>query len=258
MRFFSSELGHEYAKTYTFGYCNYAELEKNDGERELEEIYARGYLPYSGSPEAKGMFYMARSGRIRLPDWELNSECRRVAKKFDGIYTREAIPFAQFPVNPAFKRFWLDYFARAHGAHVMPEKRFLSILDFGIISHVGVYRDASGKIGGYTLEVTTDAMTHDWFHAWGPELDKSSFGMYVLIDIGRAAKARGATYYYCGTVYGNSMGANYKTNLPNLEYWNGDEWVRDPKHTKLKKRLKTEATRRIALLDEWKENHALF
>jgi len=45
MRFFSSELGHEYSKTYTFGYCNYAALEKGDGAKEIEEIYARGYLP---------------------------------------------------------------------------------------------------------------------------------------------------------------------------------------------------------------------
>ncbi len=258
MRFFGSELGHEYSKTYTFGYCNYAEFESGDGERELEEIYARGYLPYSGSPESKELFYMARSGRIHLPDWELNSECRRVTKKFDSIFTREAVPFAKFPVDTAFKRFWLDYFTRAHGARVMPAERLKSILDFGIISNVGVYRDKSGEIGGYTLEVTTATMTHDWFHAWAPRLDKSSFGMYVLIDISRAAKTRGATHYYCGTVYGNSIGANYKTNLPNLEYWNGGEWVRDPKHTKLKKHLKTDASRRIALLDEWKENHPLF
>lgn len=258
MQFFNSELGHEYSKTYTFGYCNYAAFEHGDGPRELEEIYAHGYLPYSGSPDAKGLFYMARSGRIHLPDWELNSECRRVAKKFDGIFTRESIPLEKFPVDPAFKRFWLDYFTRAHGAHVMPRERLDSILAFGIISHVGMYRDRSGKIGGYTLEVTTETMTHDWFHAWAPELDKSSFGMYALIDIGRAAKARSAKYYYCGTVYGNSMGANYKTNLSNLEYWNGSEWVQDLKHTKLKKQLKADASRRIALLDEWKENHPLF
>src|SRR3989344_9496714 len=99
MRFFSSELGHEYAKTYTFGYCNYAELEAGDN---LSELYARGYLPYSGSPESKGMFYMARSGRIYLPEFELDSECRRVGKKFDGKYSREAVPFSDFKITDEF------------------------------------------------------------------------------------------------------------------------------------------------------------
>lgn len=257
MRFFSSELGHEYSKTYTFGYCNYAQFERDDGERELEEIYARGYLPYSGSPEAKGLFYMARSGRVTLPTWELDSECRRVAKKFEA-FTRETVSFSDFPRDEIWKQFWLEYFNRTHGKSVLPRKRLDFILDFGIISHVGIYRDAGGKTRGYSLEVQTKRMTHDWFHAWDVSLDKSSFGMYVLMDIGRAAKARGATYYYCGTVYGNSMGANYKTNLPDLEYWSGDKWIRDPKHAKLKKHLKADTSRRIALLDEWKENHPLF
>ena len=252
MRFFSSELGHEYSKTYTFGYCNYGVLEPGD---KLSEMYERGYLPYSGSPDSKGLFYMARSGRVHLPDWELDSECRRVAKKFES-FTRETIPFKEFPIDAAWKQFWLDYFARVHGPSVMPAALLDFILDFGTISQVGIYRDAQSKTCGYSLEVATETMTHDWFHAWGPELDKSSFGMYVLLDIGRVAKALGAKYYYCGTVYGDSNGASYKTNLPDLEYWNGKEWVRDVKQ--LKSRLKTDAARRIAFVDEWKENRHLF
>jgi arginine-tRNA-protein transferase len=245
-------LGHEYAKTYTFGYCNYGELEAGD---DLSRVYELGYLPYSGSPRAKGLFYMARSGRVHLKDWELDSECRRVAKKFED-FTRETVPFKEFPIDAAWKQFWLDYFGRAHGPTVLPEKRLDFILDFGIISHVGVYRDAKGLARGYSLEVQTETMTHDWFHAWDESLDKSSFGMYMLLDIGVQAKGRGAEYYYCGTVYGNSNGASYKTNLPDLEYWNGTTWVRDSK--RLSKRLKKDPERRIGLLDEWKEERPLF
>ncbi len=252
MKFFSSELGHEYAKTYTFGYCNYCALEPGD---DLSKIYERGYLPYSGSPTSKGMFYMARSGRISLPEFELDSECRRVAKKFED-FTRETLPFAEFKIDATWKQFWLDYFARAHGPAVLPLARLDLILDFGIISHVGVYRDAAGVVRGYSLEISTETMTHDWFHAWDPSLDKSSFGMFVLLDIGRAAKERGAKYYYCGTVYGNSNGSSYKTNLPGLEYWDGGEWIGDEK--KLKERLASDASRRIELLDEWKAGHTLF
>ena len=252
MKFFSSELGHEYAKTYTFGYCNYGQLEAGD---DIAKLYTLGYLPYSGTRDAKGLFYMCRSGRIYLPDFELDSESRRVAKKFES-FTRETISFKEFPIDAAWKQFWLDYFARAHGPSVMSAERLDFILDFGIISQVGVYRDTKGVVCGYSLEVATETMTHDWFHAWAPELDKSSFGMYVLMDIGRAAKARGAEYYYCGTVYANSSGASYKTNLPGLEYWDGGTWVRDVKQ--LKSRLKTDAAHRIAFVDEWKEDRRLF
>lgn len=252
MKFFSSELGHEYAKTYTFGYCNYGILEPSD---KLSEMYERGYLPYSGSPECKGMFYMCRSGRIKLSDFELDSECRRVAKKFDGVCTRTTIPLKDFPITEEFISFWLEYFSRAHGPVVMPRERLMMILEFGIISHVGEYRDHTGKIIAYTLEVSDASMTHDWYQAWIPELDKQSFGMWLLMDIGRAAKTRGASYYYPGTVYG--MG-NYKTNLPSLQFWNGGKWVVDKDNERLKTRGKTDATRHISLLDEWKEERPLF
>jgi hypothetical protein len=201
---------------------------------------------------------MARSGRIHLPDWELDSECRRVVKKFDSIFKREVVPFAEFKRDGEFERFWLDYFARTHGATVMPRERIELIFSFGIISHIGIYRDASGKVGGYTLEVATGNIAHDWYQAWSPEFDKQSFGMWLLIETGRAAKERGATYYYPGTFYGNSNGASYKTNLPSVEYWNGESWVKDDTLSKLKSRLKTDSERKITLLDEWKQNHPLF
>lgn len=255
MKFFSSELGHEYAKTYTFGYCNYGVLEPDD---KPSEMYERGYLPYSGSPESKGMFYMARSGRIYLPEFELNSECRRVAKKFDGKLTRKAIPFSEFKITEEFIDFWLEYFQRAHGSSVLKRERFMHWLNFGIISHIGVYRDKSGKVVAYTLEVSDETMTHDWYEGYAAELDKQSFGMWVMIDIARAAKERGAAYYYVGTVYGGSIGHSYKTNFPALEYWNGETWIKDKNNKQIRSHVKKDSERQISLIDEWKQNHPLF
>lgn len=252
MKFFSSELGHNYP-TYTFGYCNYGQLEEGD---KLSEMYARGYLPYSGSPESKGIFYMARSGRIHLPTFELNSECRRVAKKFDGKISRKAVPLDEFDVTEEFIGFWLEYFQRAHGSSVLPRERFMHWLDFGIISHVGIYSDEQGNVVAYTLEVSDETMTHDWYQSYAAALDKQSFGMWLLIDIARAAKERGARYYYPGTVYGGAT--DYKTNLSDLEYWNGEEWIKDTNNKQLRSRTSADAGRQVPPLDEWKENHPLF
>ncbi|MBI2612486.1 GNAT family N-acetyltransferase [Candidatus Kaiserbacteria bacterium] len=252
MRFFSSELGQDYS-SLTFGYCNYAQLEAGDT---LSQIYERGYLPYSGSPESKGLFYMARGGRLYLPDFELNSECRRVAKKFDGLYTRESVQLEKFEMTDEFIEFWLEYYKRAHSPTMMPRERLTHILNFGIISHVSIYKDAGGAVGGYTLEVADETITHDWYQSYAPKLDKTSFGMWLLIDIARAAKARGATYYYPGTVYGGST--DYKTNFSSLEYWNGEKWLKDTNNKKLGARTKTDKRQHITLLDEWKENHPLF
>jgi len=249
MKFFSGELGHNYS-TLTFGYCNYGVLEPGD---KLSEMYERGYLPYSGSPESKGIFYMARSGRISLPNFDLNSECRRVAKKFDGQFTRQTTALPDFSITEEFVAFWLDYFARAHGPTVMPRERLMHILNFGIVTHVGTYKDAGGKVAGYTLEVADEVMAHDWYQSYAAELDKTSFGVWLLIDIAREAKVRGAGYYYPGTIYSENA---YKTNLSAFEFWNGEKWVQDEKQ--LGKRLQTDGERQIAIVDEWKENHPLF
>lgn len=252
MRFFSSELVHTYP-TYTFGYCNYGQLEPGD---KLSDMYERGYLPYSGSPESKGMFYMARSGRLYLPEFELNSECRRVAKKFDGRFSRHAVPLREFKITDEFVIFWLEYFQRAHGVTVLSRERLLHWLTFGIISRVGAYRDGSGKVVAYTLECSDETMTHDWYQSYAAELHKQSFGMWLLIDIAREAKKRGALYYYPGTVYGSST--DYKTNLPSLEFWNGEKWASAKNNRALRARTKTDSKRHIDFLDEWKQNHLLF
>jgi hypothetical protein len=252
MKFFSSELAQSYSKL-TFGYANYGVLEPGDL---LFLMYEKGYLPYSGSPASRGLFYMARSARIHLPDFELDSECRRVTKKFDGKYFREVTPLADFTVTEEFVQFWLTYYERALGSGVMPRERLMHILNFGIISEVGVYKDAVGVVGGYTLEVADKTMTHDWYQSYAPELAKQSFGVWLLIDIARAAKEHGSTYYYPGTVYGNST--DYKTNLPGLEFWSGEKWMKDANNRALKARTQTDAKRQIDLFDEWKENHSPF
>ncbi len=252
MRFFSSELGHEYAKTQTCGYCNYGLLEIGDT---ISDMYAKGYLPYSGSPDSKGMFYMTRSGRLHLADYELDSECRRITKKFDGKYTREVTPFSGFRITDEFIIFWLEYYLRAHGAGILTRERLMHWLNFGIITHISAYKDTNGKIGGYALEVSDNTMTHDWQQSYAEELDKQSFGVWLLIDIAREAKKAGKQYYYPGTVYAEN---SYKTNFPSLEYWNGTEWIVDPKNRALKDRLETDSARHIPFTDEWKQNHPLF
>ncbi|MFZ2886597.1 MAG: GNAT family N-acetyltransferase [Minisyncoccia bacterium] len=252
MRFFSSELAHEYSKTLTFGYCNYGVLEPGDA---ISDMYERGYLPYSGSPDSKGMFYMARSGRIHLPKFELDSECRRVGKKFDGKMTREMTPLSDFKITEDFIHFWLTYFERAHGPAIVSRDRLMHWLNFGIVTHVGTYKNEADKIVAHTLEVWDGTMAHDWYQSYAAELDRQSFGVWILLDVARTAKERGATYYYPGTVYSEN---SYKTNLPALEFWNGGMWIADSNNKRLRERTKTDSKRHIALLDEWKENHPLF
>lgn len=248
MKAFSSELGHNYG-TYTFGYAQYAKIHKQDS---LPEVYEKGYLPYSGSPDAKDIFYMSRSSRVELGSFVMSSENRRVAKKFDGQFEKKRVAFGQFTLDEAFLKFCLGYFSSQHG-RVMPRERLQFILGCGLITHINVY-SAHGRVAAYVLEIERGEMCHYWFSFYAPEYAKQSFGIWLMLDCLRAAAERGMEYYYLGTVYGKK--ALYKTNFKPLEWWSGEEWVDDV--SLLRSRSKADDERVVSLVDEWKKERKLF
>lgn len=249
MRLFSSELAHNYG-SYTFGYAHYCVYEPGDS---LAAIYELGYLPYSGSPDAQRTLYMARSARIPLATFDLTSENRRIAKKFDEQFTKERIPFAEFKKDEAFLAFCLDYFQSRHGEKAMPRARLEHILQSNFISHVIRY-SKDGVPVGYVLVMSERDMEHYWFSFYDLSLAKQSLGMWLMLDCVRDAKARGLSHYYVGTVYGQK--ALYKTNFEPLEWWDGSMWTNNIEL--LKDRAHSDETRVVALMDAWKESQKLF
>ena len=245
MRLFTSEFGHSY-ESYSFGYCNYAELEKGDN---LFEVYQKGFLPYSANLNMKDIFYMARSARINLKNFSLNSENRRILKKFDGKFEKEIIPFSKFnKKDEDFISFCAEYFAVRHGKKVMPRERLLFLLNSGLISDMAVYKDG-GVPKAYVFLVADNEMSHFWFSFYDISLVYQSLGMYLMADAARDAAKEGKKYLYLGTVYAEK--ALYKTNFDNLEYWTGHKWSSDLK--KLKLRSRTDSQRSVNIIDEWKE-----
>jgi hypothetical protein len=250
MKIFSSEIGHNY-DTYTFSFANYCLKEKSD---KLSEIYKLGFLPYSGSSDARNIFYMARSDRVPLRSFELTSENRRVARKFDNQFIREAITIEKFDWHDtAFVAFCVEYFAKRHGPNVMPAERLKTILGSGLITDIVVYRNLFNPIA-YVFEVADGEMSHFWFSFYDLSLVHQSLGMWLMIDCARAAKERSAKYFYVGTVYGQK--ALYKTAFKNLEFWDGAGWIADIK--KIRQLGHADANRGIGLTDEWKSKLKIF
>lgn len=250
MKKFSSESGHNY-ENYTFGYANYCIREKND---KLSEIYADGYLPYSGSPEAKNIFYMARSARVPLDSFVSSSENRRVAKKFDNHFKRTVTAIQKFDYqNHAFMSFCINYFAARHGPEIMPPERLKTILNSELISHIVSYHNEVDPVA-YVFEVSDAKMTHFWFSFYDLSLAHQSLGMWLMLDSARHARDRQTKHLYVGTVYGQK--ALYKTAFRNLEYWDGNEWTAGIK--KIKKMGRDDSHRTTGLIDLWKKERKPF
>jgi len=244
MKLIVSEFAQSYAN-FSFGYTQYALREKEDS---LEDIYTRGFLPDSSIPNKKGLFYMARSARIKLDGWKLNSENRRIAKRFDNKLKREMYPISEFDTqNKAFLSFCLEYFNERHGPTAMPKEKLTTILNANLISNIITYRN-NGSIVGYVFEVSEHTMGHFWYSFYDLSYVHQSLGMWLMVDALREAQKRGIEYYYLGTVYGDK--ALYKTNFDNLEYWTGINWSTDSK--KLRARSQSDEERSLGQTDEWK------
>lgn len=249
MKIFSSELGTNY-DTYTFGYTTYAKREESDP---LAALYRKGFLPYSGSPRAADIFYMARSVRVVLADFELTSENRRIAKKFDGEFVRERMAFTDAVFDENAISFCLSYFAQKHGERAMPRERFEHILKMGLVTHLITYKKEK-VIVAYVLEVADDTIGHYWFSFYDLAFARQSLGLWLMLDAVQDAQKRKLAYYYLGTVYGEK--ALYKTNFEPLEWWDGTGWSTDSKL--LRQRGRTDAERMVLLTDAWKTNQVLF
>ncbi len=195
MKFFSAELAHNY-DSYTFGYTNYCLREEDDL---LSIIYQGGFLPYTGAKDTNGLFYMARSARIYLPHFESTSENRRIAKKFDGLFSRHEVGVKAIP-QTHIRELFLDYFKKRHG-NVMPEERFDYIVGSSLPLKVVTYQKGDRLIAA-VLEIIDGPLGHFWFSAYSTEYDNTSLGLWLMLDCIRSAKTAGLEHYYLGTVYG--------------------------------------------------------
>lgn len=191
---------------------------------------------------------MARSARVPLASFELSSENRRIAKKFDGHFQKEAIPIKKFKTGQPFLSFCVDYFAKRHGQKVMPPERLRTILNAGLITDVITYC-SDNKPTAYVFEISDSVLSHFWYSFYDLSLVRQSLGMWLMLDCARHAKATGKKYFYVGTVYGQK--ALYKTAFRNIEFWDGKHWV--PNSKRIKNLGRNDHERLTNLTDLWKK-----
>lgn len=227
MKRWRAELATNY-DAYSFGYAEYALLEADDA---LADAYAEGYLPYSGSPDAHGVFYMARSARVRLPSLEFTSENRRILKQYDGALVRSEHSPDEFARSEDFFALCLAYFSQAHDQRAMPRERLEHILKDPVLTRIARY-EKDGKAVAYILLASDKRMEHYWYSFFDAAYIRKGFGIYLMLDSARAAKEAGREHFYVGTVYGRK--ALYKANFKNLEWWDGSSWQSDPKNMALR------------------------
>ncbi len=225
MRIFQSEFAHDYG-TYCFGYTIHAAVDPDDT---IGEVYARGFLPYSGNPKLHNVLYMARSVRVPLATFTPNSENRRVLKKFDDQFTSRVISHQELKTDTEFHTLFLSYFKERHG-NIMECERFEGILESKLPLRGVRYESKEGALIAAVLEVADANCFSFWFSAYDTSYIGASLGMWLMLDAVRRGKIDGREYGYLGTAYGEK--ALYKLNVADIEFWDGEKWIADVKELK--------------------------
>jgi leucyl-tRNA---protein transferase len=230
MKIFCSENNVDYA-TYTFNYAIYAVKEQ---QSELTSLYEQGFLPYTGDISIESeVFYLARSLRVKLTNFEDTSENRRVCRLVEELNIKtEAIEKAAFNLNdPTFKAFCAGYINERIGEDNMSQERWDYILAQETGTHIFKFSNDS-KTFGYVLAAITDEMVHYWFAFFDTDYMKShSLGKWMMWRVIKWSQENNKKYTYLGTAYKPT--ALYKIrDHKALEFWDGKTWNSDTKTLK--------------------------
>ena len=227
MKVFCSENNVDYG-SYTFNYAIYAQKES---QSELSEIYSKGFLPYTGNTKIeKELFYLARSLRVNLEQFDDTSENRRVNRLIEPLEIKvEVIPKENFDLNDAqFKSFCANYINERIGEDNMSFERWDYILKQEVGTHLFKFSN-SEKILGYVLACINDELVHYWFAFFDTEYMRThSLGKWMMWRVIRWSKDNDKKYTYLGTAY--KPAALYKIrDHKGLEFWDGTKWNNDNK-----------------------------
>lgn len=215
MKLLFSEARPDYAH-YIFPYAIWAFPEAGETPADL---FNAGFLPSSRELDR---FYLCRQLRMRLADFALSSENRRVLRKGEGI-TARLIPRAEFDYTPARRDFYKAYTEAKFGAGGMSYERLDSLFHSPITSHVLLFTDALGaEVGAVTLYLQAETLAYYYYAFYDLNHPVRNLGMFMMTTAAGLFAGRGVQHLYLGSCY--SQSALYKTQFAGVEFFNGFRW----------------------------------
>ena len=211
-------------ETYEFPYAVNAYFEEDKGDL-VKDFLNQGLLPTRTSE--KNRFYMARSVRVNLEEFEASSENRRILKKTE-YFTYESMPIKDFTFDFSVIEFCKNFFDNRFGKGKMSAQGLRRIFTESWNNTVYIFRDnreGDNKIIGYAAIYKDGSGIHYAYPFYDLDYFKDSIGARMMLTAIMEAKDANMEYAYLGTLYEKS--ALYKTEFKGFEWWNGSEWNKD-------------------------------
>ena len=218
-------------KDYKFGYSVNCILKSTDN---IEEVFEKGFLPYTGNiNNSKEVYYMARSIRINLNEYERLSENKRIIKNVKSKFNIkfELQEKKTFNHDKDFKDFCINYSRERFINEPLSSERLDLIIQRNNYNKIFKF-SISNKPIGYVLTYLNNNIIHYWFSFYDINyLDDFAIGKFIMEKVIFYAKKNNMRYIYLGTCYGEK--ALYKVrDFKGIEYFDGVKWNNNIKNLK--------------------------
>jgi len=217
MQLFFSEFTPDYSN-YIFPYQVYLRVEHGD---DLSRIYFSGFVPMRSQ---KGIYYLARSSRVKLNQFELSSENRRILRKVEYL-TYQITPIEEFLYTKEVQKFCLDSSRSiGKGKPIMPVSAIRTMFTGQAnVTHVLIFKDSNtNQVQGYVGLIVQGTFAH-YAHSF-PSSNSSdpnlNLGMMTLAVDWAYKQHKQAIYL--GTV--STAGLMYKSQFKGFEFFVGNGW----------------------------------
>ncbi len=217
MKLFFGEFKADYDR-YHFPYQVW--LLKEEGD-DINKIYDNGFLPIRSLPS---VYYLCRSVRVDLAQFELSSENRRILKKTEGIFA-SLVSLSQFNYSVEVQKLCHNYAEKRLGKDIFPVPAIKSVFSGGVYNQVLVFKSNEGKEVGYAVCFVNQNLIQYAHAFYDLNFLSENLGARMMLEAVNLAKENHRKYIYLGTCYEKS--ALYKTEFKGVEFFNGFSWSKN-------------------------------
>jgi arginyl-tRNA--protein-N-Asp/Glu arginylyltransferase len=198
---------------------------------DADALYDAGYVL---TRKGRGVLQQTRSVRIRLSEFALSSENRRIVKKTESLsLAAHPIPYADY--HWSVGKMAKDFYETKFGAGVFSANKIKEILTDGSKTNFNLLLSYAidGQTVGYAVCVETPTMLHYAYPFYDLAAPMPNIGLGMMLRAILYAQKTGKSFAYLGSA--RRPADAYKLQFSGIEWWDGAAWSIDG--ARLKKEL---------------------
>lgn len=206
-------------------YINWNEVQIDPtSDAEINALYDQGYVFVR---IGKNILQQTRSVRIKLADFTLSSENRRVLRKVENL----SLELIKLPISPDnydwhIHKLGKDFYNNKFGPGIFTASRIKTILttqelNFNFLLKYSIIDQNCG----YAIAYSNSSIMHYAYPFYDFEAYPSNLGMAMMIQAILYAQNEGREYIYLGSV--RKASDIYKLQFKGVEYYQKDQWSND-------------------------------